>query len=495
MKKEMNSQTTLLDRLIALCDEDKDGEAAKLIAALPAEEQTDEIKSLLGRALNNLQRYDEALDVLMSVKESQSGTAAWNFRVGYAYFYLKNYAESLRHFREALELNPEDDYAPWYIAQCELQRPFTQRVAEFWEWFGEHADEIERLRQKGVGKYSKETLQNLISQGADIIGNYIDFQMGGRIYGDHKLFFSTSCYANLFINPYIVLKAPAEIRRKWEVFSCTQPLPSTNITFNMHGKNINSADVMVAFEYNKEEKYFNLKYHNPSLAQLDKTESLTMFDNILQTILGTAPIHNYIKNKEQAESPEGMFPLTQLPEVMKRTLEENGIVYNLEPAMPYWKYERQPTDEDHWVRLDIIKGTTNCVPLVDQYYNEEYQLYFDFTSCGIAPMMLIIDQPDGMDTNDFIDYLRDVQDRINDLFQLPGDIDGMILGGAYGRCGRGYIDLLVYNNKAFMEYIGNPYCLYTLLKPKNGEPMPRTYVKEFKPDGYLEVLNDAQPLL
>ena len=26
MKKEMNSQTTLLDRLIALCDEDKDGE-------------------------------------------------------------------------------------------------------------------------------------------------------------------------------------------------------------------------------------------------------------------------------------------------------------------------------------------------------------------------------------------------------------------------------------------------------------------------------------
>ena len=45
MDKEMNSQTTLLDRLIALCDEDKDGEAAKLIAALPAEEQTDEIKS------------------------------------------------------------------------------------------------------------------------------------------------------------------------------------------------------------------------------------------------------------------------------------------------------------------------------------------------------------------------------------------------------------------------------------------------------------------
>ena len=61
MKKEMNSQTTLLDKLKALCDHNKNGEAAELIAALPAEEQTDEIKSMLGRALNNLQRYEEVL--------------------------------------------------------------------------------------------------------------------------------------------------------------------------------------------------------------------------------------------------------------------------------------------------------------------------------------------------------------------------------------------------------------------------------------------------
>ena len=482
-------QNDIENKLKALFDNEKYDEAVKLITALSAEEQTDEIKSLLGRAYNNLERYEEALSVLMSVKESQAGTALWNFRVGYAYFSLKNYTEALRYFREASVLDPEDDDARYYIAQCELERPFTQRVAEFWEWFGEHADEIERLRQKGVGKYSKEALPNLIWQGTHIIGNNIHFQMGVRADGDHRLFFSTLCYAALFMNPYIVAKAPAEIRRKWEVFSCPQPLPSTNITFSMYGKNINSADVMVAFEYNKEEKYFNLKYHNPSLAQLDETSSLNMFDNMLRNILGIAPIHNYINNVEQAESPEGMFPLTQLPQAMKRALEENGIVYNLEPAMPYWKYERQPDEEENRIRFDIIKGTTNCMPLVDQYYNDEYQLYFDFTHCGIAPMMLIIKQPDGMDTNDFIDYLHDVQDRIKDLFLLPGNIDGMLLGNAYGRLGYGYIDLLVYNKKAFMEYIGNQYCLYTLLKPKNGELMPTAYVQKFTPEDYPARLN------
>ena len=486
----MNSQTTLLEKLKALCDKDKNGEAATLIAVLPAEEQTDEIKSLLGRALNNLERYEEALSVLMSVKESQSGTLGWNYRVGYAYFFLENYTEALRYFCEALEFDPDDFDTRWFIAQCELERPFTQRVAEFWEWFGEHAD----IDQDG--KDCWEVMDELVAQGPSIIGDSIDFQ----IRSDYVIAFSfRKDYSALYMNPYIVAKAPAEIRRKWEVFSCIQPLPSPDTSFNvddqtiktadvMDDQTIKIADVMVAFEYNKEGKYFDLNYHNPSLAQLDKTESLEVFYSILEEVIGGGPIRNYIKNMEQAESPEDMFPLTQLPEAMKRTLEENGIVYNLEPAMPYWKYERQPDEKDNMVRLDIIKGTTNCVPLVDQYYNKEYQLYFDFTSCGIAPMMLIIDQPDGMDTDDFIDSLRDVQDRINDLFQQPGNIDGMILGGAYGWCGRGYIDLLVYNKKAFMEFIGNPYCLYTLLKPKNGEPMPRAYVKEFCPVGYFEAL-------
>ena len=49
----MNNQETLLEKLKALFDDGKQEEAAELITALPAKEQTDEIKSLLGRAYNN----------------------------------------------------------------------------------------------------------------------------------------------------------------------------------------------------------------------------------------------------------------------------------------------------------------------------------------------------------------------------------------------------------------------------------------------------------
>ena len=61
-------QTDIKNKIKYLCDHNKNDVAVKLINSLWVEEQTDEIKSLLGRAYNNLGQYEEALDVLISVK-------------------------------------------------------------------------------------------------------------------------------------------------------------------------------------------------------------------------------------------------------------------------------------------------------------------------------------------------------------------------------------------------------------------------------------------
>ena len=46
-------QTDIENKIKYLCEHNKNDEAVKLINSLPIEEQTDEIKSLLGRAYNN----------------------------------------------------------------------------------------------------------------------------------------------------------------------------------------------------------------------------------------------------------------------------------------------------------------------------------------------------------------------------------------------------------------------------------------------------------
>ena len=44
-----------------------------------------------------------------SHEEELGDTYSWNFRMGYAYYYLDQEGRSLRHFEKALELHPGDD--------------------------------------------------------------------------------------------------------------------------------------------------------------------------------------------------------------------------------------------------------------------------------------------------------------------------------------------------------------------------------------------------
>ncbi|MNW15639.1 Tetratricopeptide repeat protein [compost metagenome] len=54
--------------------------------------------------MNNLERYDEALQQLLSIAKLGENDPLWHFRVGYSYYYLKQYEEALREFEITDEL-------------------------------------------------------------------------------------------------------------------------------------------------------------------------------------------------------------------------------------------------------------------------------------------------------------------------------------------------------------------------------------------------------
>jgi tetratricopeptide (TPR) repeat protein len=65
--------------------------------------------SSLGRALNNLGRYKEALEQFLSIEELGQNDPIFHFRMGYAYFYLKQYEEAVRVMGIAHALDPADE--------------------------------------------------------------------------------------------------------------------------------------------------------------------------------------------------------------------------------------------------------------------------------------------------------------------------------------------------------------------------------------------------
>ena len=99
-------------------EEDKHQKIVDALEAISAEERTPEMDMELARAYNNLADSSEpegrkllhqALELMQSHEEELGDTYSWNFRMGYAYYYLDQEGRALRHFEKALELHPGDD--------------------------------------------------------------------------------------------------------------------------------------------------------------------------------------------------------------------------------------------------------------------------------------------------------------------------------------------------------------------------------------------------
>jgi len=137
----------LLDKLVSWYEEDRHDKIAEAIEQLPESERGYELVSHYGRALNNLGRYTEALQQLLSVESQGRQDSVWHYRVGYAYFFMQQWEESLSAFEQADKLEPDDAATLEFIETCRNlmerqaeavreinQVPFRERdFSRFWE--------------------------------------------------------------------------------------------------------------------------------------------------------------------------------------------------------------------------------------------------------------------------------------------------------------------------------------------------------------------------
>ncbi|WP_405171127.1 SMI1/KNR4 family protein [Paenibacillus sp. FSL H8-0280] len=99
----------LLVQLQEWHEEDEFQEIVDAIQAIPVEERDYELVNHLGRALNNLEQYEEAVEQFLTVAKEGTGDPLWHYRIGLAYYYLEQYAHALQAFERADELDPEDE--------------------------------------------------------------------------------------------------------------------------------------------------------------------------------------------------------------------------------------------------------------------------------------------------------------------------------------------------------------------------------------------------
>lgn len=110
-------------------EEDEFERIVDAVVAIPQPERGAQLTGHLARALNNLGRYGEALEQLHTIAEGDRD-AIWHYRGGYAYYYLRRYAEAVQALERADELSPGDEHLQRLLAWSRDRAAKQQRSQE-----------------------------------------------------------------------------------------------------------------------------------------------------------------------------------------------------------------------------------------------------------------------------------------------------------------------------------------------------------------------------
>ena len=465
------------DELMKQIDEwhkaEKHQEIIDALEQIPEAERDFETTSLLARAYNNIEEYAKAAELLESVREEGAEDERWNFRMGYAQYFLNNYREALDYFSKARELNPEDEYTLSIIRQCNMPLPLTRRVKEFWNWFVENEEKLSGMMNP-KSMEEADAFMEFISKGTNLISEDMHFNIGG----DHEFTFSVEGWPDLFIiYPYIISCMPECLKGKWKFFPFN-PGKVGSFAYRVHDTDVDMGKIMVKASYDEKRENFNIRYYDKNLCALPEENSDGNFHVILELVLGEGVSFKYVNGIERASGiEEGMIALSGLRQHIEETVKSHGHEFFENPKDVYTGYQLTPKESDE-LRFDVIVGSTCLDSIVADYYHGSTEIFDHADGFGVQALYMVFQN--GVGEDNILNFRHDLEDRITEEILEPGNL-GVITGGATGT-EYSYIDLFVYDLRAFVKKV---------IPLLDEYPEYSFYISDFIRNGRIHQLTEA----
>lgn len=436
------------DELMEQIDEwhkaEKHQEIIDALEQIPEAERDFETTGFLARAYNNIEEYAKAAELLESVREEGTEDERWNFRMGYAQYFLCNYREALSYFSKARELEPENGDALSFIRQCNMAMPLTRRVKEFWNWFVENEEKLSGMMCPNSMEEA-DAFMEFISKGTNLISEDMHFNIGG----DHEFTFSVEGWPDLFIiYPYIISCMPECLKGKWKFFPFN-PGKVGSFAYRVHDTDVDMGKIMVKASYDEKRENFNIRYYDKNLCALPEENSDGNFHVILELVLGEGVSFKYVNGIERASGiEEGMIALSGLRQHIEETVKSHGHEFFENPKDVYTGYQLTPKESDE-LRFDVIVGSTCLSSIVADYYHGSTEIFDHADGFGVQALYMVFQN--GVGEDNILNFRHDLEDRITEEILEPGNL-GVITGGATGT-EYSYIDLFVYDLRAFVKKV------------------------------------------
>ena len=485
----------------------ENNEHHKIIEALEGiEERTPEMDSQLARAYNNEADHrtpegramlKKAIALLKPHEEYFEGDYYWNFRMGYSYYYLDQEGKALRYFEKALEARPDDEDTMQLIDGCkkgislpQFSECFRERTESTWKDFAQQEAQLRRMMDEDKdhtrGQELVDRVEGILNQAFDEIS--FEMGVGGEKY--ELILTPEGDKVKLFELVYFQKHAPKEVLEHWNILVGRQPIRNIGLRTD-DGWDISGEDVQIWLEQQGKNSFALSAYCEKLLPMLEEEEGRAwwMLTTLTDQVLGEIPHMRYIDSFDVLEAPraEPSIPMSQLPDKLK----EKGANLSTDPEAylnSYLGYKMEPNkDPDADWRLDVMVGSTNCVPLINGYLDADND-FMDALHADGAVAGFFCYPLDTLREEEGTDRIFDFRDKLEEVFTTGDGPEVLTLtGGATGLfCG--YVDFIAWDiqtalqmAKKFFEDSDIPWASFHTFRREAGTVNLKTLPKE-EPD-------------
>ena len=456
-------------------ENDKHQKIIDALEAIPAEERTPEMDMELARAYNNLGDPDnpegrkllhQALELMQSHEEELGDTYSWNFRMGYAYFYLEQESRALRYFEKALELHPGDDpklntrqdieelidWCQKRISMPQFSECFRERTEIWWETFAEMEAQLRQMIDDDKDHIHGAELVAQMQETLNLVFDEISFEMGFNGEKHELILTPEGDKVKLFELVYFQKHAPKEILEHWNILVGRQSVE--NIGLRAGEWEISGDDVQIWLEEIGENRFALETYCEKLLPMLVEEEGRVwwMLTTLTDQVLGEIPHMRYIEAFDVLTEPkeEPAQLLSRLPNILK----EKGLELSTDPESyleTYMGYSMEPNEdpEADW-RLDTIAGSTCCAALINSYLNNDNDYMDDLHADGAVagffcyPLDTLREEEGSQKIFDFRDQLEGVftTNEGSEVLTLTGGATGIYCG---------YVDFIAWDIRTALQ--------------------------------------------
>lgn len=381
------------------------GQFPKIIEALEAlgeDGRTPELASELARAYNNEAdpntsegrlMLHRAIELLEPHEEALGATYLWNFRLGYAYYYLDQEGRALSRFRRAHEAKPEDKDAKEFMEDC-LKRvtlpffrvPFRERTQKAWTAFEGEEAEIRAMMDADKTHERGEEIVDRIERILRLAFEDVSFEVGFNGVKHELILTPEGNRMKLFELVYFRSHAPASVLRHWEITLGRRGTSGNEL--HAGGVRIGGEDVQAWLE--PDDDAFKLSVFCARLADLKAKEegrAWWMLTTLTDQLLGEIPHMRWINDFELLDAPRAVpgFLLSDLPDKLRELGKDLALDAETLLENSYVGYTREPdpAPDADW-RLDVIAGSTACPPLINGYMSADDETMDALHSDGVT---------------------------------------------------------------------------------------------------------------